>query len=92
MQNAKAVRRIFPWPLIYFVLSLIFLFSDILNMNLKRVHKNSNIYEKRRKNMTREEHFEDIKVVKENHLCEMTIMEENLMLCIDSMLKENKEA
>ena len=42
--------------------------------------------------MTREEHFEDIKVVKENHLCEMTIMEENLMLCIDSMLKENKEA
>ena len=41
--------------------------------------------------MTREEHFEDIKVVKENHLCEMTIMEENLMLCIDSMLKENKE-
>ena len=65
-------------------------------MNIKNeFNENSNIYENRRKgeiSMTREEHFEDIKVIKGNHWCEMTIMEENLMLCIDSMLKENKEA
>ena len=47
-KNKKRLDNI--WPLIYFALSLIFLFSDILNMNLKRVYKNSNIYEKGRMN------------------------------------------
>ena len=37
------------WPLIYFALSLIFLFSDILKMNIKNeFYESSNNYENRR--------------------------------------------
>ena len=47
-KNNKRLDNI--WPLIYFALFLIFLFSDILNMNIKNgFSKNPNIYEKWRK-------------------------------------------
>lgn len=48
-KNNKRLDNI--WPLIYFALSLIFLFSDILKMNIKNeFYESSNNYEKGRMN------------------------------------------
>ena len=53
-------------------------------MNIKNeFNENSNNYENRRKGeifMTREEHFEDIKVVKGNHWCEICDAEADFVI------------